>query len=111
MSNRISGLANTVVFVAALLFAAPAARATTALPPTWKVNVTADAAAKAAGRHDFVEYIVIEASSFTGEQICRLGMEQTALNVTARRAGRHLQRDLHDEEQHLRHRQLHRHHQ
>jgi hypothetical protein len=70
-----------VVLAAALFGAAPNAKAQT-LPTAWKVTITADAAAKAAGRNDFVEYIWIESTSFSGEQICRLGMEQTALGVT-----------------------------
>ena len=82
MSKRLLGVAGMVVFAAALFGAAPSAKAQVALglPPTWAVTVTPDAAAKAAGRNEFVEYIVIDSSSFTGEQICRLGMEQTALS-------------------------------
>ena len=32
---------------------------------TWKLSVTADAAAKAAGRDDFTEYVLIEADGIT----------------------------------------------
>ena len=84
MTKRLVGLAAIAMFMAGLLWAAPSAKAQAlGLPPTWAVTVTPDAAAKAAGRNEFVEYIVIEATSFSGEQICRLGMEQTALGVTA----------------------------
>jgi len=52
-------------------------------PPTsWKVSCTASAAAKAAGRNDFVEYVWCEQTVLTGEQIARLGFTTTALNVT-----------------------------
>jgi len=83
MIKRWPGLASVLVLAAAMFAMAPVAKAQVALPPTWKVDVTADAASKAQGRSDFVEYISIEATSFTGEQICRLGMVQTALGVTA----------------------------
>jgi hypothetical protein len=73
------------LFGAALLGVTSSAKAQVApsLPPTWKVNVTGDAAAKAAGRKDFVEFVYIESTSFSGDQICKLGMQQTALSLTA----------------------------
>ena len=82
MIKRLSGLASVLVFAAALFAVAPAAKAQS-LPPTWKVDITADASAKAQGRNDFVEYVYIESTSFSGDQICKLGMVQTALGVTA----------------------------
>jgi hypothetical protein len=84
MIKRFTGLAGFLVVAAGLLGVAPSAKAQVALglPPTWKVTVTPDAAAKAAGRSAFVEYIVIDATSFSGEQICRLGMQQTALSCS-----------------------------
>ena len=84
MIKRLPVFAGAVVFAAALLGAAPTAKGQAAfgLPPAWKVDVTGAASTKAAGRLDFVEYVYIDSSSFTGDQICRLGMVQTALNVT-----------------------------
>jgi hypothetical protein len=77
--------AGVLVFAAALLGVASSAKAdmTTPFPTTWKVQVTGSAATKAAGRADFVEYIYVDANGFSGEQLCRLGMQQTVLNVTA----------------------------
>ena len=84
MIKRMPLFAGVVVFAAALFGAAPTAKGQAALglPPAWKVDVTGAASTKAAGRNDFVEYVYIDSSSFTGDQICRLGMVQTALNVT-----------------------------
>jgi hypothetical protein len=84
MKNRLPLFASVVVFGAALLGMAPTAKGQAApLPPTWKVNVVADASAKADGRKDFVEYIYIDGATFTGDQIYRLGMVQTGLSVTS----------------------------
>jgi len=85
MIKGLSKFTGILVFAAALLGIASSAKAdlTSPFPATWKVNVTAGAAAKAAGRADFVEYIYCDATGFSGEQICRLGMQQTVLNVTA----------------------------
>jgi hypothetical protein len=82
MIKRLPGLTSVLVLAAALFAMAPVAKGQVTLPPTWKVDVTADAAAKAQGRNDFVEYIYIESTSFSGDQICKLGMVQTALGVT-----------------------------
>jgi hypothetical protein len=84
MIKRMPVFAGVIVFAAALLGAAPSAKGQTALglPPAWKVDVTGAASTKAAGRNDFVEYIYIDSSSFTGDQICRLGMVQTSLTVS-----------------------------
>jgi hypothetical protein len=84
MIKRLPVLAGAIVFATSLLGAAPTAKGQTALglPPAWKVDVTGAASTKAAGRSDFVEYIYIDSSSFTGDQICRLGMVQSALSVT-----------------------------
>jgi hypothetical protein len=84
MIKRLTGIVGVLGFAAALFCVAPTASAQAmGLPPTWKVTVTGDAATNAAGRNDFIEYIYIEATSFSGDQICKLGMEQTALGVTA----------------------------
>jgi hypothetical protein len=85
MMQRLPLFAGVVMFGAALLGVAPKAigQVAPALPPAWKVDVTASASAKADGRKDFVEYIYIESTSFTGDQICKLGMVQTSLSMTA----------------------------
>jgi len=77
--------AGLFLFGAALLGVTSSAKAQVApsLPPTWKVTVTGNAATKAAGRQDFTEFVYIESTSFTGDQICKLGMQQTALTLTA----------------------------
>lgn len=83
MMKRLPGFAGVLVFAAALFVAAPSAKGQAlGLPPAWKVDVTGTAATKAAGRDNFVEYIYIEATSFTGEQICQLGFEQQTLTAT-----------------------------
>ena len=84
MMKQLTGLAGIVGFVAALFVAAPSATAqaiVSPLPTTWKVNVVADAAAKAQGRNDFVEYIYIESTSFSGDQICKLGFTVNSISV------------------------------
>ena len=85
MMKRLPLFAGVVMFGAALLGAAPTAKGQVAvsLPPAWKVDVKADASAKADGRKDFVEFVYIDSVSFTGDQIYRLGMVQTSLSVTA----------------------------
>src|SRR4051812_16850601 len=81
MIKRFTGLAGFLAVAVAMVTFAPSAKADT-IPTTWKVNVVADAASKAQGRNDFVEYIYIETGTFTGEQICKLGFTVTALSVT-----------------------------
>ena len=82
--KRLAAYAGVMVFAAMLLGVAGNAHGQVALglPPAWKVNVTGSASTKAAGRLDFVEYVYIDSTSFTGDQICRLGMVQQSLNVT-----------------------------
>jgi hypothetical protein len=85
MIKRLPLFAGVLMFGAALLGMAPTVKGQVApaLPPAWKVDVTASASAKADGRQDFVERIYIESTSFTGDQIYKLGMVQTSLTVTA----------------------------
>lgn len=85
MSKRWSKVAGVIVFVAALFGAAPGAQGQTApaLPPFWKINVTASAATLNAGRLSFVEHLTCDSTSFTGEQIARFGFETTSLTATA----------------------------
>jgi hypothetical protein len=52
----------------------------------WKVNMVADAAAKAAGRADFVEYVTIDGLGFTGMEMCRLGFNPDKSPVTGTNA-------------------------
>ena|SRR5437868_2787303 len=86
MIKRFTGLAGFLAVAVAMVVSAPSARAQATPPPiptTWKVNVVADAASKAAGRNDFVEYIYIEQTSFSGEQICKQGFTVSSLSVAA----------------------------
>src|SRR3954453_11553959 len=80
MIKRFTGLAGFLAVAVAMVVSAPSVKADT-LPTTWKVNVVADAASKAQGRNDFVEYIYIEATSFSGEQICKQGFTVTSQSV------------------------------
>lgn len=84
MIKGLTGSMGVLVFAAAMLGGAPTAEGQTALglPPAWKVDVTGSASTKAAGRLNFVEFVYIDSSSFTGDQICRLGMVQQSLSVT-----------------------------
>ena len=71
----------TRVFVAALALMAMSQSAFGQLAvgsmPTgcWKMTITADAAAKAAGRLDFYEYVYFEGMTFDGQEIARLGFD------------------------------------
>jgi hypothetical protein len=84
MIKRLTGVAGFLAVAVAMVAMAPSAKAqvTSTLPTTWKVNVVADAASKAQGRNDFVEYIYIETTSFSGDQICKLGFVVTSQTVT-----------------------------
>jgi hypothetical protein len=74
---RRSNLTRLAVYVVLLVAAAPLAMADPLAPSpadgTWKLTVTADAAAKAAGRDDFFEYVTIDGLGYTGSEIARLG--------------------------------------
>jgi hypothetical protein len=80
MIKRFTGLAGFLAVAVAMVVSAPSVKADT-IPTTWKVNVVADAASKAQGRADFIEYIYIETGTFTGEQICKLGFVVNTLSV------------------------------
>ena len=93
--------AKLVVAVVVLVAAAPIVFGETTTLPTaptgcWKLIITADAAAKAAGRDDFIEYVYFEGMTFDGQEIARLGFDpgpitagvnalgQTTFSVTLR---------------------------
>ena len=80
MIKRFTGLAGFLAVAVAMVTFAPSAKADT-IPTTWKVNVVADAASKAQGRADFIEYIYIETTTFSGEQICKQGFTVTSQSV------------------------------
>jgi hypothetical protein len=83
-TNPFSGIAAVTVFAAALFAGAGQAKAQVAptpLPPAWSVSVTGDATAKAAGRQDFAEFIWCDSTSFTGQEIARLGFSTTSLTA------------------------------
>jgi hypothetical protein len=80
-NRRLGGFAAVVAFAAALFVGAGEAKAQTALglPPAWQVSVKGDAAAVAAGRLDFAEFIYIDSTSFSGQEIARLGFVTSTL--------------------------------
>src|SRR2546421_5463870 len=83
-SNRFSGIAAVTMFAAALFVGAGQAKAQVApapLPPAWQVSVKADAAGTAVGRQDFAEFIWCDSTSFTGQEIARLGFSTTSLTA------------------------------
>jgi hypothetical protein len=83
MIKGLTGSMGVLVFAAAMIGVAPSAQGQAlGLPPAWKVDVTGSTSTKAAGRLNFVEFVYIDSSSFTGDQICRLGMVQQSLSVT-----------------------------
>jgi hypothetical protein len=70
--------------LAAALFAVGLpAKAQTITYGTWKLTVKADAAAIAAGRNDFTEYVLIEEDGITAHEMCRLGFGTIVPTVTA----------------------------
>jgi hypothetical protein len=82
----------------ALVISAPAAfgdvlttPVVTVLPtmPTgcWKLTITADAAAKAAGRDDFFEYVYFQGTTFDGQEIARLGFDPGPITGGVNAAG------------------------
>ena len=83
--RRTTGWARMALAAVALALIVPAvsgqvAPTTTTLLPTmptgcWKMLLTPDAAAKAAGRDAFEEYIYFEGNTFTGQEMARLGFE------------------------------------
>ena len=78
--GRATGWMRAALAAVALMVMAPAAFGqVTALPtmPTgcWKMVLTPDAAAKAAGRDAFEEYIFFEGMTFTGQEMARLGFD------------------------------------
>jgi hypothetical protein len=84
MMKRWARFAAFVVFAAGLFMVTPSAQGQLfpVLPPAWRVEVMGDSSTHAAGRLDFVEYIYVESTSFTGYQICKLGFVQTDLTAT-----------------------------
>jgi hypothetical protein len=91
MFVRTTQLATLAVLTFSLFGVTTQAIAQAALPsppPTsWKVNCTASASAKAAGRADFVEYVWCEKTVLSGEQIAQLGFVTATLNVTVDASG------------------------
>ena len=82
--GRTAGWTRMAFAALALVIMAPAAFAqsgggTTVLPsmPTgcWKMVIVPDAAAKAAGRDAFEEYIFFEGMTFSGQEMARLGFD------------------------------------
>jgi hypothetical protein len=70
------------MFAAALFVGAGQAKAQMApLPPVWQVSVKPDAAETAVGRQDFAEFIWCDSTSFTGQEIARLGFSTTSLTA------------------------------
>jgi hypothetical protein len=61
------------VFAAMVLMSAAPAEAQTITYGTWKLSVKPDAAAKAAGRDAFDEYVLIEYDGITAHEMSRLG--------------------------------------
>ena len=49
---------------------------------SWKIKVTPDAAAAAAGRLEFTEYSVVEGSRVVMHEMSRLGFKTTSLSAT-----------------------------
>jgi hypothetical protein len=78
LAARRANLARLAVGVFVLLGAAQGASAQLTVGPvdgTWKMRITPDAAAKAAGREAFDEYITIDGYGFTGMETSRLGFD------------------------------------
>ena len=77
--GRTSHWARLFIATVALIAMSQSAFGQLALPtaPTgcWKLVVTADAAAKAAGRDDFIEYVYFQGNTFDGQEIARLGFD------------------------------------
>src|SRR3954447_13764194 len=71
------------LLAAALLAVGLPAKAQTITYGTWKLTVKADAAAIAAGRNDFTEYVLIEEDGVTAHEMCRLGFGTIVPTVTA----------------------------
>lgn len=67
--------------------AAQAEMITTITYGTWKLDVKPDAAAKAAGRNFFEEYVLIESDGITAHEMCRLGFGTIQPIVTAGAGG------------------------
>ena len=85
---RLPGFVAVVAFAAALFVGANQVKAQVApLPSTWQVSVKGDGAAAAAGRLDFVEFICCDATSFTGQEIARLGFATSSLTRTVNALG------------------------
>lgn len=61
------------VFAAMVLASAAPAKAQTITYGTWKLDVKPDAAAKAAGRDAFEEYVLLEYDGITAHEMSRLG--------------------------------------
>jgi hypothetical protein len=92
MINRSHKWTSVMILATVLFGAAPSAlgqvvAAPPSLPPAWKVDITATASAKAAGRADFVEYIWYDGSTFTSDQLWRLGFVVQTATATPGVAG------------------------
>ena len=85
-------LAGVVLFGAAPMVIAETTSivtTTTASPVdgTWKMTVVPDAAARAAGRDQFDEYVTIDGFGYTGMEICRLGFNPATPTTGLNAAG------------------------
>ena len=86
LAARRANLARLAVAVFVLLGAAPVASAqlyvSGPVDGNWKMRITPDAAAKAAGREAFNEYITIDGAGFTGMETSRLGFDPAPTTVS-----------------------------
>jgi len=86
--SRVARTALAALVLAAALPVSSARATTTGIPyGTWKLAVSADAAAKAAGRDDFTEYVLIEADGITAHEMSRMGFGTIDPTVTAGPSG------------------------
>jgi hypothetical protein len=83
------GLGRVALFAFAAMVLAMTTSASAQLPTTlyigegsWKITVTPDAAAAAAGRVEFTEYSVVEGTRVVMHEMARLGFKTTSLTAT-----------------------------
>lgn len=71
--RAVAAKAGLWLLTVAVLATAPGAAAQSITYGTWKLEVVPDAAAKAAARDPFTEYVLIEEDGITAHEMCRLG--------------------------------------
>jgi hypothetical protein len=82
--TRLTRTALAAILLATAMPATPARATTTGVAyGTWKLSVKADAAAKAAGRDDFTEYVLIEYDGVTAHEMSRMGFGTIDPTLTA----------------------------